>query len=218
MRPNQSFGDDSFDMKLMLIAIVTATLIAGCTTMKTPKPVVLFNGTNLDNWFIENDGQFSVENGFLKVNRGTGWLRSAEIYTDFVLIMEFRFLEAEANSGIFVRTGPTSHDNENGWPNNGYQVQCMDTITGRAPLATMIPYGAPPFEHQSDLDTLYKAYKPVGQWQTYEIICIGETLEVKLNGRLITTAKNIKNRKGHIGIQAEHGLLEFRKINVIKKG
>tara|TARA_Y100001934_G_scaffold950_2_gene1214 strand:- start:3415 stop:4032 length:618 start_codon:yes stop_codon:yes gene_type:complete len=205
-------------MKLMLIAIVTATLIAGCTTMKTPKPVVLFNGTNLDNWFIENDGQFSVENGFLKVNRGTGWLRSAEIYTDFVLIMEFRFLEAEANSGIFVRTGPTSHDNENGWPNNGYQVQCMDTITGRAPLATMIPYGAPPFEHQSDLDTLSKAYKPVGQWQTYEIICIGETLEVKLNGRLITTAKNIKNRKGHIGIQAEHGLLEFRKINVIKKG
>jgi len=129
-------------------------------------------------------------------------------------VMEFRFLEAEANSGIFVRTGPTSHNDENGWPNNGYQVQCMDTITGRAPLATMIPYGAPPFESKSDLAALAKAYKPLGQWQTYEITCIGETMVVKLNGTQITTATSIKNREGHIGIQAEHGLLDFRKIEV----
>jgi hypothetical protein len=157
-----------------------------------------------------------VEDGVLKVNHGTGWLRSAGVFSDFTLVMEFRFLEAEANSGIFVRTGPTSHDDENGWPNNGYQVQCMDTITGRAPLATMIPYGAPPFEHQSDLAALAKAYKPLGQWQTYEITCVSETLEVKLNGKRITTATNIKNLKGHIGIQAEHGLLEFRKIDIME--
>ena len=78
----------------------------------------------------------------------------------------------------------------------------------------MIPSGAPPFDHQSDLAALAKAYKPLGQWQTYEITCVGETLEVKLNGTLITTATSIKNLKGHIGIQAEHGLLEFRKIDL----
>ena len=128
--------------------------------------------------------------------------------------MEFRFLEAKANSGIFVRTGPTSNKDENGWPDNGYQIQCMDTITGKVPLATMIPYGAPPFEHKSDLDALKKAYKPVGNWQTYEITAKGETLEVKLNGALITTCTSIKNRSGHIGIQGENGLLEFRKIEL----
>jgi hypothetical protein len=190
----------------------------GCATNVAPKSISLFNGTNLDNWVIENDAQFSVQDGVLKVNRGTGWLRSAGVFSNFTLVMEFRFLEAEANSGIFVRTGPSSHDDENGWPNNGYQVQCMDTITGRAPLATMIPYGAPPFEHQSDLAALAKAYKPLGEWQTYEITCAGETLEVKLNGKRITTATSIKNRQGHIGIQAEHGLLEFRKIDVIERG
>ena len=199
-----------------MIASIAVTLFAACTTIETPKNMALFNGTNLDNWVVENDGQFSVEDGVLKVNRGTGWLRSAGVFSDFTLVMEFRFLEAEANSGIFVRTGPTSHDDENGWPNNGYQVQCMDTITGRAPLATMIPYGAPPFEHQSDLAALAKAYKPLGQWQTYEITCVSETLEVKLNGKRITTATNIKNLKGHIGIQAEHGLLEFRKIDIME--
>ncbi|MDP7290591.1 MAG: DUF1080 domain-containing protein [Verrucomicrobiota bacterium] len=201
-------------MNKLLIASIMVTLFVGCATNVAPKSGALFNGANLDNWVIENDGQFSVQDGVLKINRGTGWLRSAGVFSDFTLVMEFRFLEAEANSGIFVRTGPSSHDDENGWPNNGYQVQCMDTITGRAPLATMIPYGAPPFEHQSDLAALAKAYKPLGEWQTYEITCAGETLEVKLNGKRITTATSIMNRQGHIGIQAEHGLLEFRKIDL----
>ena len=204
-------------MNKLLIASVVVGLLAGCAkTNDPPKSMSLFNGLNLDNWVIENDGQFSVEDGVIKVDRGTGWLRSADVFSDFTLLMEFRFQEAEANSGIFVRTGPTSNDDENGWRNNGYQVQCMDIITGKAPLATLLPYGAPPFKPKSDLDALAKAYKPLGEWQTYEITCAGETLEVKLNGIRITTATSIKNLTGHIGIQGEHGLVEFRKIELIQ--
>ena len=205
-------------MNKLLIASVVVGLLAGCAkTNDPPKSMSLFNGLDLDNWVIENDGQFSVEDGVIKVDRGTGWLRSADVFSDFTLLMEFRFQEAEANSGIFVRTGPTSNDDENGWPNNGYQVQCMDIITGKAPLATLIPYGAPPFKPKSDLDALAKAYKPLGEWQTYEITCAGETLEVKLNDIRITTATSIKNLTGHIGIQGEHGLVEFRKIELIQR-
>ncbi len=205
-------------MNKLLIASAVVGLLAGCAkTNDPPKSMSLFNGLDLDNWVIENDGQFSVEDGVIKVDRGTGWLRSADVFSDFTLLMEFRFQEAEANSGIFVRTGPTSNDDENGWPNNGYQVQCMDIITGKAPLATLIPYGAPPFKPKSDLDALAKAYKPLGEWQTYEITCAGETLEVKLNDIRITTATSIKNLTGHIGIQCEHGLVEFRKIELIQR-
>ena len=97
-------------MNKLLIASVVVGLLAGCAkTNDPPKSMSLFNGLNLDNWVIENDGQFSVEDGVIKVNRGTGWLRSADVFSDFTLLMEFRFLEAEANSGIFVRTGPTSN-------------------------------------------------------------------------------------------------------------
>ena len=205
-------------MNKLLIASAVVGLLAGCAkTNDPPKSMSLFNGLDLDNWVIENDGQFSVEDGVIKVDRGTGWLRSADVFSDFTLLMEFRFQEAEANSGIFVRTGPTSNDDKNGWPNNGYQVQCMDIITGKAPLATLIPYGAPPFKPKSDLDALAKAYKPLGEWQTYEITCAGETLEVKLNDIRITTATSIKNLTGHIGIQGEHGLVEFRKIELIQR-
>ena len=175
----------------------------------------LFNGRGLDNWEIVNNGQFVVEDGVLKINRGTGWLRSSGTYSDFVLTMEFRFLEAGANSGIFVRTGPTSADDDNGWPNNGYQVQCMDTLTG-TPLANMIPYGAPPFEHQFNIDALKTAYKPTGEWHTYEITAEGEQLWIRLNGVLVTTATGIKNATGHIGIQGELGLLEFRRISIVE--
>jgi len=173
----------------------------------------LFNGHSLDGWVLENGAKFSAEDGLLKIDRGAGWLRSKKTFGDFVLVMEFRFLEKDANSGIFIRTGGTSKQDKDGWPDNGYQIQCRDTLEGTF-LGAMIPYGAPPFEHVSSRQALEKAYHATGDWQTYEITCKGETIMVKLNGELITLAIGIKNLDGHVGIQGEHGLLEFRKIEV----
>ena len=192
-------------------------LALGCSLQgKAQNTIALFNGQNLDGWVIENNGQFSVADGVIKLDKGVGWLRSSRTFADFTLTMEFRFLEEGANSGIFVRTGPTSNDDENGWPDNGYQVQCMDTLEGQYPLAHMIPYGAPDFQSESDIEALKRVYRPAGEWQTYEITCRGETMEIRLNGTLITTCSSIKNLSGHIGIQGEHGLLEFRRIDVVK--
>ncbi len=220
-------------LRATLSVLLGGVLLIGCQPAPEPDPepsmedtaeppmedtagsvVQLFNGENLDGWEIVNDGQFLVEDGVLKLNRGTGWLRSSDTFGDFVMTMEFRFLEEEANSGIFVRTGPTSHDDEKGYPDNGYQIQCMDIITGDTPLGNMIDYGAPPFEHEFNIEALQEAYNPTGEWQTYEITAQGETLEVKLNGTVITTATSIKNLTGHVGIQGELGLLEFRRIDV----
>ena len=49
-----------------------------------PGYVSLFNGQNLDGWVIENDARFSVRDGLLTVNKGTGWLRSDKDYADFL--------------------------------------------------------------------------------------------------------------------------------------
>jgi hypothetical protein len=205
--------------KLILVSLIVMALVGGCSlglNITDQSTISLFNGRNLDGWVIENNGAFSVKDGCIFVNQGVGWLRSEESYSDFVLDMDFRFLEKEANSGIFVRTGSTSKKDENGWPDNGYQVQCKDTISEDKALATMIPYGAAPFKHESDRVALAKAYRPTGEWNHCEITCQGETMQVKLNGTLITTCTSIKNLSGHVGIQAEHGLLEFRTINLRK--
>ena len=58
------------------------------------------------------------------------------------------------------------------------------------------------------------AYKPTGEWLRYEITVRGETLMTTLNGTLINSVTGITAPSGHIGIQGEHGLLEFRKIEV----
>ncbi len=204
--------------KIIWCAIVCMVLTSGCSRLdrntNRAQPVSLFNGCDLNGWVIENDAQFSVKDGHLHVNRGVGWLRSEGVFGDFTLEIDVRFLEEGANSGIFVRTGPTSGEDDNGWPDHGYQVQCMDNITKMPALATMIPYGAPAFAHGSNLIALARAYRPAGQWNHFQITCRGEDLSVKLNHTLITTAQEIKNRQGHIGIQAEHGLLEFRNIQL----
>ncbi len=211
---NRTAGLSSPLFGLVLVSALSSNSHALLAAEASGEAVSIFNGKNLNGWVIENGGKFSVRDGLLFVDQGTGWLRSKKQYGDIVLKMEFRFLEQKANSGIFIRTKSTSSDDENGWPDNGYQVQCMDIIDGARPLATMIPYGAPPFESTSDLKKLAEVYRPTGKWNTYEITTVGQELTVKLNGAVITRATNIKHRRGHVGIQAEHGLLEFRNLTI----
>ncbi|MCM2680712.1 3-keto-disaccharide hydrolase [Echinimonas agarilytica] len=206
-------------MKLLSTFALAATIaLTGCQSTNAileNQPIELFNGSDLTNWTIESNGKFHVSNGVIKLNRGTGWLRSNDKFSDYVLTIEFRFMEEGANSGIFIRTQGTMHEDEKGYPNNGYQVQVMDTLEGNA-LGKLIPYGAPEFQHTFDLEALKRAYKPHGQWHTYQITAQGETFSIVLNGEVVSTATNIKNLDGHIGIQGEFGLLEFRKIEIIE--
>jgi Domain of Unknown Function (DUF1080) len=175
---------------------------------------VLFDGKSLNGWSIQNHGQFSVKNGVIMLDRGSGWLRSDESFADFVLLLEFRFLEKGANSGIFVRTAATSQANEKGYPDNGYQIRCMDTYTGSQPLGSLILYGTPSIQAQTDRGAIQRAYRPTLEWNLFEITCRGETIRVKLNGIEVTTATGIKNLRGHLGIQGELGPLEFRRIEI----
>jgi hypothetical protein len=175
----------------------------------------LFNGKDLDNWVIENNGQFSVEDGILKVNRGSGWLRSEKIYSDFTLTMEFRFMEKDANSGIYVRVPGLETAGKNGYPASYYQVQCRDNDSiSNSHLGYLFSKGVPEFDYVSSLERIKKAYKPIGEWHTYEITCKKGKFVVTLNGEIITIALHVTTPEGYIGIQGEFGLLEFRKIEL----
>ena len=57
-----------------------------------------------------------------------------------------------------------------------------------------------------------KLLKPTGQWNTLEIICDGRRCEVKLNGVVASTASDLEQRKGYLGLQGENGALEFRNL------
>ena len=178
--------------------------------------VPLFDGT-LNGWVIENTqaGNISVRDGVLRVEAASGWLRSAREYGDVAIRTEFRFVTADADSGLFVRAGGTGQFMR-GWPNNSYQVQIRNPATASRlpPVGGLFRHGMPPGPTEFDAAIVDKVAKPTGEWQTLEVEVTGNRLTARLNGTEVLRAMEIANPRGFIGFQAETGTVEFRSIEV----
>jgi hypothetical protein len=181
--------------------------------------VPLFDGT-LSGWTIENTtaDNFSVRDGVLRAEGPEGWLRSERQYTDFVLRAEFRFLTADTDSGIFLRT-PAEREFIRGWPNDSYQVQLRDPAGDSPfpPVGGVFRHGTPQGDLEFDPAEAERLSAPTGEWQVIEITVEGEELSVELNGSPLTRATNIIERPGYIGIQGETGAIEFRSIEIMER-
>ena len=73
------------------------------------------------------------------------------------------------------------------------------------------------------------ATKPVGQWNSYRIVCKGRQVTVELNGEKVVEANlddykggtidgskhpGLAREKGHLGLQEHGGRVEFRNLYV----
>ena len=190
---------------LLHVPVGRNLLLAGRKPEKKSKPeqgfISLFDGKSLKGWIIMNGGKFEAKNGTIKLSGGSGWLRSAEEYDDFILRLEVRWLKPKQDSGIFLRATKEGSN----WPKRRYEVQCENS-----PRIARI-FGAP---HKRDVPLAAKTLKDSKQWNSYEIRCVKTRCEVKLNGQLVTTSDGFKRLKGYIGLQGERGHLEFRNIRI----
>ncbi len=209
----------------VLAALVLLGVGLGRTTAPAEPPagfVSLFDGKSLDGWTVENStaGNFKVVDGVLRVEGPQGWLRSAKSYANFSLRVEFRFLTEDADSGVFLRAAsPASESFFNGWPANSYQVQTREMSKNRAtnPIWLGDIYRhrvAEPGKTEFNADAVLTATKKLGEWQTFEIEVIDSTLTVTLNGTPVTKAENLVNPRGHLGLQGEAGIVEYRLIQL----
>ena len=178
--------------------------------------VRLFDGT-LNGWIVENSeaGNFTVADGALRVQGPGGWLRSQRQYADFVLKTEFRFLTADADSGLFVRAKSTSGFGR-GWPAGSYQVQIRNPLTPSRlpPVGGLFRHGMPPGETTFDAAASERLAKATGEWQTLEVEVAGERLVARFNGSEVLRAENVQNASGYLGLQGETGALEFRSLAI----
>lgn len=185
--------------------------------------IPLFDGETLNGWVVENSdaNNFSVQDGILRVDGPGGWLRSEETYSDFDLKVEFRFLTDDADSGVFVRVDGSESTFARGWPAGSYQVQTRDVSTNRTErpllLGNIYRHGMPEGATEFDADAAFAASADTGEWQTFEIEVVGDSLRVALNGTPITHARDIANPSGFIGIQGETDTVEFRAIEIREK-
>lgn len=174
-----------------------------------PAFISLFDGQSLSGWAAVATDRFTVRNGVIAYDGGTGWLRSVKSYHDFELRAEYRVVRPGSDSGIFFRAAAESAAQAPAWPVRAIQLQVTD---GDSHLM-LFGHGTP-VKFDRKVDALKAAQKPSGEWQSIVLKVVGRRAEVSLNGALVTVSDEIALPDGHLGLQGEHGHLEWRGLAV----
>lgn len=198
------------------LILACAPYCAGTSNLLAQSTVPLFDRT-LSGWTISGTEPqtFVLRDDTLTVDGPAGWLRSERQYGDFLLKMEVRFLTADADSGIFLRSEGTSTFMR-GWPQNSYQIQVRvpSTPSPLPPLGGLFRHGMAAGDTMFDAELVRRTFRGLGEWHDLEIEVAGEQLVVRIDGDEVTRAMNIQNSPGHIGIQAEAGVVEYRGVHI----
>lgn len=149
--------------------------------------VKLFDGKTVSGWkTVENPAAWTaLPDGTM---RGTGersHLFSPKEYTDF----EFRaevLTKPRANSGMFFRAKMAT-----GWP-AGYEAQVCNTHPDKRKTGSLWGFVDVTERLASD-----------NEWWTEHIICQGNHIVIKINGKQVVDFKDPKNTytKGHLALQ-----------------
>lgn len=182
----------------------------------------LFNGFSMEGWTGDTIG-YVAEEGSIVVDPersgGGGNLYTADEYDNFVLRFQFR-LSPGANNGLGIRA-PLEGDAAY----VGMELQILDNSSER--YAELQPY-----QYHGSIYGVVPAergwQKPVGEWNTQEVIADGRRITVILNGHVIvdadideaSTPETIDHRDhpglarltGHIGFLGHGSRVEFRNL------
>jgi hypothetical protein len=191
-------------------------------------PAELFNGKDLTGWelvasraadlavvcHVTADGVMAV------VGKPVGYLATAGTYQNYRLLLEYRWTaksDRPANGGVLVHiaSGPVDRDT---WP-LCFQIQ---TKEGRA--GDLLPMAGAKFAEAlstapdaktPQLDRIgLNSEKPVGEWNSVEIVCRGDTIACSINGVRQNRATKCEPQAGKIGIQLEGFPFELRNLRL----
>ncbi len=167
----------------------------------------LFNGKNLDGWkglmkqpldnpfkraeltpkdradaqkeandFIK--GHWQVINGEIVYDGKARSLCTTKDYADFEMLVDWK-LPAHGDSGIYLRGAP--------------QVQIWDPYTKPTKNGSQVGSGAFYNNKKNPNNPIKVADKPIGEWNRFRIIMVGEKVHVFLNGQLVTRNTVMEN-------------------------
>ena len=188
----------------MAAGLVTAGLvISGCATMGGGDWVTLFDGKDLDQWYILGDADWKLEKGLVmadrKIGKANGYLVTKKSYSNFQLKVEF-WVSHDANSGIFFRC----KDGKSISDSRCYEANIFDQRGD--------PYfGTGAIVKFAGGNNLPKAG---GKWNTYEITADGPKLTLVLNGVKTVETTNKKYKKGPIALQYGKGVVKFGRVEI----
>ena len=181
--------------KIVLIALILSINSA----LAQVETISLFNGKNLDGWFIHGTEKWYVEDGDLICESGPdkayGYLSTVEFYDNFDLSLEFK-QEADGNSGVFIRS-TFEGTKVTGWQ---AEVAPPGLFTG----GIYESYGRGwLIKPDPDKDKILK----MNQWNTMRIVANGSKITTYLNGveMVYLDDEKIGKGKGAIALQIHDG-------------
>lgn len=185
--------------------------------------VRLYNEKDLSGWHVEGDAaklsSWKTDGPVLSCIKGSGYLARDEEYGDFELRLEYR-LPPAGNSGIGIRFP------RGGWPStDGMEVQLLDDAAPQ--YRDLKPEQANGSIYTFVAPIAHPA-KPAGEWNKIEVRCKGPVVEVKINGKKVTSANmdeitspgkgktplNKRPRAGLVGLQCHNDPVDFRNIEI----
>lgn len=157
--------------------------------------IPLLSADALPQWKQSGPGRFVVSDGMATGEGGMGlWWYGGRQFGDFVLRGEFIQEGDIADSGVFLRFPDPGDDSWNA-VHQGHEMEIGDPEPKDPTWRTGSIY---PFQASIKANT-----KPIGQWNRYQIACIGQTYVVWINGEEVTRWEDPKRRTtgGYVGLQ-----------------
>jgi len=164
--------------------------------------VMLFDGTNMDNWQGNLDN-YTLIDGTIYVDAAYGSggnLYTKKKYSDFIYRFEFQFMVLGVNNGVGIRT-PMDVDAAY----EGMEIQILDHDA---------PYYRDLREYQQHgsvygiIPAKRVKFPELGTWNTEEIRAVGDHITVTVNGEVILDGNIREACKGH-NVSADGGANEY---------
>lgn len=159
-----------------------------------------------------------------------GIVRSEKKYTNFLMHVEWKHVEAGGNSGTFVWSDANA-DEENRLP-NGVEVQMLElewvninTKDGKVPPIAYVHgelFGVGGVETIPDnprgtrSKSIENRCKGRGEWNTYDVVCVDGTIKLSVNGKFVNGISQSSKKSGYICLESEGAEIHFRNLKVIE--
>jgi hypothetical protein len=146
----------------------------------------LFDGKSFEGWKVNENTpkSWKIDDELLVLTGGNSHLFTREEFDDFVVRLEWRPLKSGYDSGFFVR---------------GRQIQ-------------MAQGGAGMLFGSREAKATPQLHKPPGEWNRWEVSCVGTKLSLTVNGTLAWQIDDFPLARRPLGIQAEGHPIEFRNL------
>ena len=218
-------------MKKLIILLTFLT-----TQIFAQKTIKLFNGKDLNNWFVDvpamdKDPQainpFIIRNGLLvSLGEPQGHLITKSSYQNYRLEIEYRFAGKPGNCGVLVHAStlralykqfPKSievqmmHDNAGDFWCIAEDISVPNMESRRGPKEN---WGSVDGKERRIKNLTDNSEKPLGEWNKMVIECKGNNIKVWLNDDMVNDGYGATVQKGKVALQAEGAEVEFRKVDL----